>query len=103
MDAIFDTRIKKAVTFRDVLHRFCAGGETGTAIMELKIMQELACVDQDPIFLVFLDLRKAYDNLDRGRLLNTLEGYGAGPKMRDIMEEFWERQGGVTAEPHKGD
>ena len=49
--------------------------------MELKLLQELTSVYQDPIFLVFLGLRKAYDNLDRGRLLQVLEGYGAGPKL----------------------
>ena len=45
---------------------------TGTAIMELKLVQELASVNHDPIFLVFLDLQKAYDNLNRGRLIQTL-------------------------------
>ena len=35
------------------------------AIMELKLAQELASIDQDPIFLLFLDLRKAYDIVDR--------------------------------------
>ena len=53
-------------------------------------------MDQDPLFLVFLDLRKEHENLDCGRLLKTLEGYGAGPKMRDILAEFWEWQEVVT-------
>ena len=44
--------------------------------MELKILQELVNVDQDLLFLVFLDFRKVYDNLDRGSLLHTLEGQG---------------------------
>ena len=91
MEAIIDTCINKAVKFHDFLHRFCAGRRTGTAIMELKLVQELASVDQDTLFLVFLDLRKEYDNLDHDQLLKTLEGYGAGPKMRGILEEFWVR------------
>ena len=45
-------------------------------------------MDQDLLLLVFLDLRKSYDNLDRGCLLKTLEVYGVGPKMWDIVEEF---------------
>ena len=49
-------------------------------------MHDLASVDQDPLSLVLLDLIKLYDNLDCGRLLKTLEGYGAGPKMRGIRE-----------------
>ena len=47
--------------------------------MELKLAQELASVDQDPLLLVLLDLRKAYGNLYRGGLLQTLARYGAGP------------------------
>ena len=30
-------------------------------IMELKLTQEIVSIDQSPLFLVFLDLRKAYD------------------------------------------
>ena len=40
--------------------------------MELKLVQELARIDQNPLFLLFLDLRKAYDTMDRYRLLITL-------------------------------
>ena len=58
MWAVIDTRIKKAVTFHDVLHGFHIGRGMGTSIMELNIAQDLASVDQDPIFLVFLDLQK---------------------------------------------
>ena len=49
-------------------------------------------MDQDPLLLVFLDLRKEYDNLDQVRLLKTLEGYGTGPKIRVMLAEFWEWQ-----------
>ena len=49
-------------------------------------------MDQDPLFLVFLNLIKAYDNLDYGRILKTLERYRAGPKMRGIVAELWARQ-----------
>ena len=49
-----------------------------------------------PLFLVFLDLRKAYNNLDHGWLLQTLVGYGVGPTIRGVLEEFWSRQEAVT-------
>ena len=39
LEAIIYTRIKKVVTFHDVLHKFCASRGTGTAIMELKMAQ----------------------------------------------------------------
>ena len=57
--------------------------------MELKIAQEFSSVDQDPLFLVFFDLRKAYKNLDQGGVPQTLAVYGAGPKIRGLLAEFW--------------
>ena len=85
MGSIIDTCIKKFVMFHEVLHVFCVGRVIGTAIMELNLTQELASVEQNPLLLVFLDLIKAYDNLDCGRLLKTLEGYRSGPKMWGIL------------------
>ena len=96
MGVVIDTRIKKAVTFHDVLHGFHIGRGMGTSIMELKLAQDLASVDQDPIFLVFLDLRKSYDNLYHGYLLQTLDGYGVGTNIQVILVEFWSRQEVVT-------
>ena len=32
--------------------------------MDLKLTQELASIDHSPLFLVFVDLRKAYDTVD---------------------------------------
>ena len=49
------TCINKAVTFHDVLYIFFAGGGTETAIVELKPAQDLASVDQEPLFLAFLE------------------------------------------------
>ena len=49
----------------DVLHGFRAGRGMGTAILDLKLAQDISIIDQDPLFLVFLDLRKAYDIVDR--------------------------------------
>ena len=42
--------------------------------MELKLAQELARLDQD-MFLVFLDLLKAYDTVNSRCLLKTMEVY----------------------------
>ena len=91
-EAVTDIQIKSVVKFHDVFHGFCAWRGTRTNIMELKVLQELEIVDQDPLLLVFLDLRKAYGKLYRGRLPNTLEGYGAGLKLRELLAEFWSRQ-----------
>ena len=66
MEANINTCIQKAMTFHDVLHGFFAGRLTGTAIMEIKLVQELESVDQEPLFLVFMSLIKTYHNLERG-------------------------------------
>ena len=68
----------------------------GEAILELKLAQELARIDEDPLLLMFLYLRKAYETLDQGSILMTLEGYGAGPHMCGILADLWERQEVVT-------
>ena len=49
-------------------------------------------IEQDPLFLVFLDLPKSYNTLDHGRILHTLEGYGTGLKMWGILVRFWVNQ-----------
>ena len=54
--------------------------------------QDLARIVQDPLFLVLLDLSKAYDTLDHRRLMQTLEGYRVVLKLCEIMVEFRENQ-----------
>ncbi len=50
----------------------------------------LAHIEQEPLYMNFLDLKKAYDTMDRGRLMDVLGGYGAGPKMRALIQFFWD-------------
>ena len=88
VEDIIDTRIKSLMKFHYVLHGFCANKGMGTEIMDINMAQELARINQDPIFLVFLDSSEAYDTPDHGIILHTLEGYRAVLKMLGIMEEF---------------
>ena len=64
----------------------------GTAIMKINLAQELTSVDNNPLFLVFLDLRKAYDTVDRECLIQILEVYGEGPRLCVLLENFWYHQ-----------
>ena len=93
---IIDNFLKLCIIFHEVLHGFCAGRGMGMAILELKLAQEMSGINKESLFLVFLDLHKAYDNFDRGYLLTTLEGYGDGPHMCGILAKFWEQQEIVT-------
>ena len=81
VEALINNRLLSILHMHAVLHGFRSRRGTGAAIMELKIAQELANIYQDPLFLVFLDLRKAYDTVEQDHLLITLEGYAADLSM----------------------
>jgi hypothetical protein len=55
------------------------------------MQQQLAWVDQAPLYQIYLDLRKAYDALDRGRCLEILAGYGVGPNLLCLQKKFWDK------------
>lgn len=104
---ILDIRIQKNVAFHDVLHGFRHKRGTGTAIIEAKLAQELAAFHQEAFYEIFLDLKKAYDTVDRGRALDIFQQYGVGPKAIRLLQTFWEdqkqvaRQGGYYGPPFK--
>ena len=87
-EAVIYTRLRTSLQLHDVLHWFRDRIGTGKAIMKLDLTQELSSIYQDPLFLFFLDLRKAYDTVDQDRLLMTLELYCAGPCLCELMETF---------------
>ena len=76
VEAIIDTRNTAAVTLQDVLNGFRSCRGIGVAIMDLRMPQDLVSINQDPLLLVFLYICKLYNTLERGRLLQTLEGCG---------------------------
>ena len=57
------------------------------------------------MYQIYLDLKKAYDALDRTRCLKILAGYGVGPKLLRLQKKFWSdaklvcRAGGNFGEP----
>ena len=63
--AILHCRLTKEITYHNVLHGFRAGRGTGTATLEAKLLQQLAAIREEVLYVIFLDLTKAYDSLDR--------------------------------------
>ena len=43
-----------------------------------------------PLFMIFLDLKKVYDTLDRTQAIRILEGYGVGQRLIRIIKNIWD-------------
>ena len=41
--------------------------------------------------MIFLDLHKAYDTMERYKCLDILDGYGVGPRAFRILRTYWGR------------
>ena len=98
MQAIIDTRVWASIHFHYFIHRFRAGVGTCIVTMELNLAQGLIRFNQVPFFLVFLDLRKAYNKVYRGCFIRTLELNVTGPHMCKLIANFWAHQEVVTIE-----
>ena len=96
MVVILNLRFTSSITYHDVLHGFRAGRGTGTATLEANLIQQIAAMREEVLYVIFLDLTKAYDALDRSRCLEILEGYGVGPSARRLLTNYWRRLTMVT-------
>ena len=88
---ILNIRLTTSITFHDFLHGFWAGQRTGTATLEAKLLQKLAALREEILYVIFLDLHKAYEDWDRSICLKILEGYGVGPQAPRILQTYWSR------------
>ena len=61
-----------SITFHNFLHGFWAGRVIGTATLEAKLVQQLAALREEVLYVIFLDLHKAYDALDSSKCLEIL-------------------------------
>ena len=44
---------------------------------------------EEVLYVIFLDLTKAYDALERSKSLEILEGYRVGPRARRLLRTYW--------------
>ena len=88
---ILNLRLTDSIAFHDFLHGFRTGRGTGTATLEAKLLQQIAALREEVLYVIFLYLHKAYDALDRYRCLEILEEYGMGPRSRRLLHTYWRR------------
>ena len=84
-------QLTASITFHDLLRGFRAGRGTGTTTLEAKLFQKLAALREEILYVIFLELHKAYAALDRSRCLEILEGYDMGPRARWLLLTYWRR------------
>ena len=89
--AILNRRLAASITFHDFLQIFRSGRSTGTATLEAKLIQQLEALREEVLYVIFLDLHKAYDALDRSRFLEILDSYGVGSQSCRIPQAYWRR------------
>ena len=67
---ILNYRLTASITFHNFLHGFQAGHGTGTATLEAKMLQKLEALREEVLYVIFLDLNKFYDAMDRSNASN---------------------------------
>ena len=86
--AILHYRFTTTITYHEFLHGFRAGRGTGTATLDSKLLQQLAAMREEVLYVILLELTKEYDALDRSRSLEILEGYRVGPRARRLLRTY---------------
>ena len=58
--------------------------------MEANPAQQIAGMVHEPLFWVFIDVRKAYNSLDIGRCIDIIRGYGLGINLHRLLQQYWD-------------
>ena len=74
ISGIINRRLLSSVQFHNPLRGFRAWRGMGTATFQSKLLQKLIGMRDTFLHAIFLDLRKAYDALDRNRYLDIMVG-----------------------------
>ena len=71
---ILSHHLTTSIGFHDILHFFQACRDTGTPYFKAKLLQQLTVMREEVLYVIFLDLHKLYDALDRNRCMDILGG-----------------------------
>lgn len=89
---IINMRLNATVKFCEAVHGFRKKRGCFTAIGEAKLRMQMAACSAVTTYQIYLDLRKAYDSIDRKRVLKILEAYRVGPNLRRYIKIVWDKQ-----------
>ena len=64
---IINCRSTASITYHDSLHGLWAGRGTGTTILKANLIHKVSYMRVAVLHMIFLDLHKAYNALDRYR------------------------------------
>jgi hypothetical protein len=90
LSALINHRVCKHVKWHDAVHGFIAHCSCWTEILEVKLAMQLAKQHGQVCHQIFLDLSKAYNNLDREQLYKIMEVYEIGPLTMRLLRNAWE-------------
>ncbi len=76
------------IKFHDCLRGGLPKRGTGTVSIVAKLAQQLAWQDQCPLYEIYVDLKKAYDSIDRGRMMEILNAYEVRPNLLRLQNLF---------------
>ena len=93
---IINLRLTASITYHGFLHVFRSGRGTGTATLKAKLLQQLAAMREEVMYVIFLDLKKVYDTFYRGICLEIPEGCGVGPQTCLVLRTYWDWLRSVT-------
>jgi hypothetical protein len=88
IEKIIDHRLD-AFKLHNSLHGCRNKRRTETAIIKTKLAQQLSYLELKPFYGIFLNLRMAFDAMDREWCIIIFEGYRAGPRLVRLVCSYW--------------
>ena len=86
---ILNRLLGAVITLQNVLYGLQDGNGTGNPPLEDKLFHNLMAMMEEVLCAIFLDLKKAYNILDRDIFLGILEGCEVGPQAHRLIYMYW--------------